>query len=194
LLHDPDLLVLDEPTAALDPSGRAHVWDLLRGVRDQRRTVVIATHDLVDVERHCDNVALLHAGRVLAEGSPHYLIEADGAWSLLVTVADGTAPPAGVPAVVEDRLRSVDGVGVVRRAEGAWSAELDAAGVERARAIKDQVLAVLAAAGVETTGFELRPPDLSSAYFSLARAPLLAGELRHGRGGGPRRLREEAAS
>jgi ABC-2 type transport system ATP-binding protein len=190
LLHDPELLVLDEPTAALDPSGRAFMWELLRRVRDQGRTVVIATHDLLDVERHCDRVAFLHQGRVLAHRSPHELIEAGSAWTLLVSVAGGTV----MPTVVEERLSSVDGIGIVRRHQGEWSMDVAAARVERAQAIKDLVLAALADSGVETTGFQLLPPDLSSAYFNLAREPLLEGEPRDGRGAGARGTPEEAAS
>jgi len=184
MLHDPELLVLDEPTAALDPSGRAFMWDLLRDLCDRGHSVIVATHDLGDVERHCDRVIFLHQGRVVADGSPREVIDAGGAWSLRLSAA--------MSATVEERLHSLDGVGFVRRNDGEWSIELTATAAERAHAVKEEVLGTLADSGVETTAFELRPPDLSSAYFSLAHAPLVAPEPPDRHRGGRRGIREGA--
>ena len=69
-LCSPDLLFLDEPVASLDPVGAGEVHDLiLEWVREQRRSVVLCTHNLVEAERLCDRVFVLEQGRVLAEGS-----------------------------------------------------------------------------------------------------------------------------
>src|SRR5690606_21856866 len=80
LLHQPELLLLDEPTAALDPAGRAFVWNLLRQLSHAGRTIVVASHDLADVSRHCHGIALLHRGRLLASGSPAEVIAAHAQW------------------------------------------------------------------------------------------------------------------
>ncbi len=69
-LCSPDLLFLDEPVASLDPVGAGEVHDLiLEWVREQGRSVVLCTHNLVEAERLCDRVVVLEQGRVLAEGS-----------------------------------------------------------------------------------------------------------------------------
>ena len=67
LLHEPKLLICDEPTAALDPAGRKDILDILLAVREQT-TVLFSTHILTDVERICDRVAVLHDGKIRRDG------------------------------------------------------------------------------------------------------------------------------
>ncbi|HAX73678.1 MAG TPA: ABC transporter ATP-binding protein [Firmicutes bacterium] len=68
LLNEPKLLICDEPTSALDPLGRKEILDILLKVKDQT-TVIFSTHILSDVERICDQVAVLHEGHLVLEGS-----------------------------------------------------------------------------------------------------------------------------
>jgi ABC-2 type transport system ATP-binding protein len=70
LVHDPELVFLDEPTAALDPQARHNLWDLLSGLRESQRTVVLTTHYLDEAEHLCDRVAIMDAGRILELGTP----------------------------------------------------------------------------------------------------------------------------
>ena len=79
LVHDPDLVFLDEPTAALDPQARRNLWDLLSGINDSGRTVVLTTHYMDEAEVLCDRVAVMDAGRVLQVGAPADLIRDLGA-------------------------------------------------------------------------------------------------------------------
>jgi ABC-2 type transport system ATP-binding protein len=72
LLHDPDLLVIDEPTAGIDPILRARFWEHFRELRDQGRTLVISTQYVTEAE-HCDQVVLLHDGQVVVSGTPEEL-------------------------------------------------------------------------------------------------------------------------
>ncbi len=69
LLHDPDLLLLDEPTVGVDPELRAAFWTYFRGLTARGKTVLITTHYMEEAA-HCDAVALLHQGRLLARGPP----------------------------------------------------------------------------------------------------------------------------
>ncbi len=66
ILHDPPVLLLDEPSSALDPSGRRDVLELIQRLRGQR-TVLLSTHILADVQRVCDHVIVVHQGRLVAE-------------------------------------------------------------------------------------------------------------------------------
>lgn len=97
LLHDPAILLLDEPTAALDPAARAEWRDRLDDVRRTRAlTVITMTHDLYEAGR-CDRVAIMAAGRIVAIGTPAALREGVGAAVITVT-------PAGAAQPLRDRL------------------------------------------------------------------------------------------
>jgi ABC-2 type transport system ATP-binding protein len=74
LVHDPELLFLDEPTTGLDPQARRNLWDLLRSINGEGRTVVLTTHYLDEAEILCDRVAIMDAGRILKVGKPADLI------------------------------------------------------------------------------------------------------------------------
>lgn len=74
LVGDPELLFLDEPTTGLDPQSRRQLWDILRKLRDQGRTILLTTHYMDEAERLCDRVAIVDHGKVIALGSPKQLI------------------------------------------------------------------------------------------------------------------------
>jgi ABC-2 type transport system ATP-binding protein len=73
LVGEPEVLILDEPTAGMDPEARRATRELVAALRDEGRTILLTTHDLGDVERLADRVAILHRGRIVAEGSPDEL-------------------------------------------------------------------------------------------------------------------------
>jgi ABC-2 type transport system ATP-binding protein len=71
MLHDPEVLLLDEPTSAMDPQSARLVHDALRQLRDQhRRSMVLCTHNLVEAEMMADHIAIIRRGQIVAEGSP----------------------------------------------------------------------------------------------------------------------------
>lgn len=74
LLHDPEIVFLDEPTAALDPQARRNLWGLLREINDRGSTVVLTTHYMDEAEILCDRVAIMDHGKVLAIDTPQNLI------------------------------------------------------------------------------------------------------------------------
>lgn len=76
LVHDPDLVILDEPTAGVDPIGSRQISDLIRLMKSQGKTVLLCSHLLSQVETVCDRVAILHRGEMLAEGTLESLLEA----------------------------------------------------------------------------------------------------------------------
>lgn len=72
LLHEPQILFLDEPTGGVDPLSRREFWDLINGLAEQGVTILVTTHYLDEAE-YCNSVSLMHAGRIAAEGPPSEL-------------------------------------------------------------------------------------------------------------------------
>ncbi len=77
LLPNPELVFLDEPTAGMDPQARRTTWEIILGLRSAGVTVVLTTHYLEEAERLADQVAIVHAGKLVALGSPAELTQGD---------------------------------------------------------------------------------------------------------------------
>jgi len=75
LIHDPELIILDEPTTGLDPHARQHLWDRLGSLRAAGRTLILTTHYMEEAERLCDRVAIMDQGRIRTLGAPRELVE-----------------------------------------------------------------------------------------------------------------------
>jgi ABC-2 type transport system ATP-binding protein len=106
LLNDPELIFLDELTTGLDPQARRSMWDLVRGIRDQGKTVVLTTHFMEEAERLCDRVAIMDQGRIVALDSPANLIRIHGAENRITFIAEGAC---------ESKLQALAGVARVDR-------------------------------------------------------------------------------
>lgn len=108
LVHDPEIVFLDEPTAALDPQARRNLWDVLRAINDEGRTVVLTTHHMDEAEVLCDEVAIMDHGRILTVDRPRALVTGLGrALRILVDdtaidLADATTLPGVESAEVDD--------------------------------------------------------------------------------------------
>ena len=74
LVNDPDIIFLDEPTTGLDPQARHLIWQRLRELTAQGKTLLLTTHFMDEAERLCHRLAILDHGRMVAEDSPHALI------------------------------------------------------------------------------------------------------------------------
>jgi ABC-2 type transport system ATP-binding protein len=79
LVNDPEIVFLDELTQGLDPAARRMAWGLIREIREKGVTVVLVTHYMDEVEQLCDRVVVIDHGRVLAQGTPHQLVNAASA-------------------------------------------------------------------------------------------------------------------
>ena len=73
LIHDPDILILDEPTADLDPLLRNHIWDLVRKINKKGTTIILSSHHLSELEHLCDRIVILKDSKILASGKPEEL-------------------------------------------------------------------------------------------------------------------------
>ncbi|MEI2715296.1 MAG: ABC transporter ATP-binding protein [Nocardioides sp.] len=74
LVHEPEVVFLDEPTAALDPQARRNLWDVLRAINERGHTVILTTHYMDEAELLCDQVAVMDHGRILTVDRPRALI------------------------------------------------------------------------------------------------------------------------
>lgn len=97
ILHDPPVVILDEPMSGLDPVGRREVRDIILDLKKQGRTVFFSTHILSDAEMLCDRVAVLAGGKLQGVGAPGAIVAIKApAMEILFEARDGRALPAGL--------------------------------------------------------------------------------------------------
>jgi ABC-2 type transport system ATP-binding protein len=92
LVHQPDVLFLDEPTAGLDPQTRVNLWDILKVLHDQGQTILLTTHYMEEAEALCDRIAVVDHGLILAEGTLEQLKEDAGAVTVVTVRFEGQLP------------------------------------------------------------------------------------------------------
>lgn len=111
VIHEPDILFLDEPTSGVDPISRRQFWDLIHQVADTGVTVFVTTHYMDEAE-HCDNLALMYKGRIVAMGAPVQLKEDFGGNTLLqitaTPVLDALLALERAPGVLDAALFGTD--------------------------------------------------------------------------------------
>ncbi|WP_243383741.1 ABC transporter ATP-binding protein [Geothrix alkalitolerans] len=110
LVNDPELVFLDEPTTGLDPQARRSLWDVVRRMKAEGRTVMLTTHYMDEAEALCDRLAIMDHGKVIATGTPASLITDLAIPSVVELTFEGAAPD---PATFAGRL----GQPVERRAD-----------------------------------------------------------------------------
>lgn len=172
LLHSPRLLVLDEPTVGLDIESRAAIWRVLRQLCDAGTTVLLSSHYLEEVDALADRLAIIDAGRVIAEGSPDALKNALGGDRVTLRVREfSDAEEAGR---VQRLLQACPGVRqvVVNQTQG-YSLNLvveDAGAVERLRH-------QLAGADLPVFALAQSRPSLDDVYLQATGRTLMDAEL-----------------
>lgn len=161
LLHDPELLFFDELTSAVDPQARLAIWDILRDLHKQGRTIMLTTHSMAEAEELCDRIAIIDAGRIVATGSPSALIAEHAGDATLRLSVEGEVPL--------EAIGSLDGV------SRAWldGHRLVVTGSED---FAPRVLARLAPAGITVTDMKLDSPDLEDVFLALTGRRMREGE------------------
>lgn len=160
LVHGPELIFLDEPTAALDPQARRALWEVLRGLKAAGRTIVHTTHHLDEAEALCDRIAILVDGRIAVTDSPHNLVGASRAPSRLML-------PLG--RLDEQRAAAIEGVERVTVEGGSLVLETHAAG--RVLAAVDRITGL--------DGVQTRTASLEDVYLDLTARLTGAGRSGH---------------
>jgi ABC-2 type transport system ATP-binding protein len=111
LVHEPEIVFLDEPTTGLDPQARRNLWDVIRAIAAEGRTVVLTTHYLEEAEQLCDRTAIMDAGSIIALDTPAALIRELGPSSRVTFSAEGLSAAllGELPAVTSVADRDEDG-------------------------------------------------------------------------------------
>jgi ABC-2 type transport system ATP-binding protein len=156
VLHEPTLLFLDEPTAALDPVASRQVHEMIQGTAREGRTVFINTHNLVEAQRLCDRVGVMEHGRLVAIGAPH-----DLARRLVRNVSVEFELAHGSTAQALQALQGAPGVASPGQRNGA----IIISGAER-ESIPD-LISLLVNAGVRIYQVTPQEPTLEDVYFAL---------------------------
>jgi ABC-2 type transport system ATP-binding protein len=153
LVHDPQLLFLDEPTTGLDPQSRARVWDEVRRMHERGTTVFLTTHYLDEADALCDRIAIIDHGKIVAEGTPEELkreVAGD-----LVTVS-----------VIGDQQGAIDllkGQPFVR--EASTEDGLVRLYVDHGEAAMPTILRLLDSAGIQLATIGLQRPSLDDVFL-----------------------------
>jgi gliding motility-associated transport system ATP-binding protein len=114
LIHDPEVLILDEPTAGLDPKQIIETRELIKKLAGQH-TIVLSTHILPEVSRTCQRVVVISGGKLVAEGSPDELTHRLQGYETVLLTVEGPAPE------IMDKLQRVPGVNLVEPREATGS-------------------------------------------------------------------------
>lgn len=161
LLHEPTLLVLDEPTVGVDPQSRHAVMESVRSFGAAGMAVLYTTHYMEEAERLCDRVGIIDHGRLIAEGTRRELVAELGERDRI------TLSAAGDLAVLADRLRRLDGVDHADVKDG----QVQVLAGE-ARRLLPGVLETAERSGLSVRSVEVDEPDLEAVFLHLTGTAL----------------------
>ena len=154
LVHDPEVLFVDEPTAGIDPLLRQAIWDELRRLRDEGRTLVVTTQYVAEAE-YCDRVALIVDGELVAMDAPEALRQMVFGGDVLEITTSRAVDP--------DHLANVAGVDNVRQP----APRTLMVTVSDAATLTPRIMDTLRAVGVEVTGMEEHQPTFDEVFTGL---------------------------
>ena len=154
LIHEPEVVFLDELTTGLDPQARRAIWGLVTGIRDRGTTVFLTTHLMEEAERLCDRVAIIEHGRLIEVGTPAELVRKHCPERTVVFTSDD--------ANVAERMHAL---GTVERAEenGTVAIAIRGAGDD----FVTHVISRIAQEGIRVRGFRTEIPTLEDVFLKL---------------------------
>src|SRR3954464_2237709 len=153
LIHEPEVVFLDELTTGLDPQARRAIWSLVTGIRDRGTTVFLTTHLMEEAERLCDRVAIIEHGRIIEVGTPDELVHKHCPERAVVFTSDD--------ADVGERMHAL---GAVARADAGGSTyTISGAGDD----FVTEVISTVAREGIRVRGFRTEIPTLEDVFLKL---------------------------
>lgn len=158
MMHDPEVLFLDEPSAGLDPQTRLLLWDLVRDYNRQGKTIVLTTHYMDEADSLCNRVAIIDHGRIIAQGTPTELKSSiPGGYLLRVKFSS-------VPEALLAGLREMPGVTEVRASDGAAGPGADVY-ADRGGPLIPVIVSTAQAAGAELRDVHIQEPSLETLFL-----------------------------
>jgi ABC-2 type transport system ATP-binding protein len=153
LIHEPEVVFLDELTTGLDPQARRTIWELVQGIRERGTTVFLTTHLMEEAERLCDRVAILEHGRLIELGTPEELVQKHCPQRSVVFTSEG-----------EDVSGRLAGIAGVRSATSSGATHtLTGEGDD----FVTDVIAFIAREGIRVRGFRTETPTLEDVFLKL---------------------------
>jgi len=156
LMHEPDIIFLDEPTVGLDPQARLDLWEILRDLHRRGRTIVMTTHYMDEADRLCDRLAIIDRGKLLALDTPRTLKSKAPGGTLIELVLDGDAVPAG------EIAETIEGVSHVEANDGLLRVHSSRGGQTLPALIE-----AAESSGRAVTDIHLLQPSLETLFVSL---------------------------
>ncbi|MGZ4482484.1 MAG: ATP-binding cassette domain-containing protein, partial [Gaiellales bacterium] len=156
LLHEPQLLILDEPTVGVDPQSRNQILESIEALGGAGLAVLYTTHYMEEAERLCDRVGIIDEGRLVAEGTRRQLVERIGEHDRIVVEGEGDL------ALLASRARELPGVMGAQAAPGRLEVL-----AERAGPLLAQLVGQAEPAGVVISAVDVREPDLEAVFLHL---------------------------
>ncbi len=156
LIHEPGVIFLDEPTVGLDPQARLALWDVLRTLHRQGRTIVMTTHYMEEAEQLCDRLAIIDRGRLLALDTTVSLKAKAPGGTLIELDLNGPADDAAAQVRAMDYVSKAEAVGDVLRVHSAAGGRIISAVIEATEA-----------AGRHVRNITLTEPSLETLFIEL---------------------------
>src|SRR5437868_9611105 len=153
LIHEPEVVFLDELTTGLDPQARRAIWGLVTGIRDRGTTVFLTTHLMEEAERLCDRVAIIEHGRLIEVGTPDELVQKHCPERTVVFTSDD--------ANVAERLQGLEPLQRADRPTSTYTTR------GAAHACVTDVIHVIAREGIRVRGFRTEIPTLEEVFLKL---------------------------
>lgn len=171
LMHEPQVLFLDEPSTGLDPAARLFVWDRVRDLKARGVTIVLTTHDMAEAATLADRVGIMDRGRLLALDTPDALTRSLPGSATLEVTATPAGPPGQTDALLRD-LQDLPGVERLERVEGAAGLETPPLQVRLyadgdAPRLVAPVAGVLDRHGAALSGVRIGEPSLEDVFITL---------------------------
>src|SRR5437588_1290964 len=155
MMHDPQVLFLDEPSAGLDPQTRLLLWEIIREYNGKGRTILLTTHNMEEADALCQRLAIIDHGRIIASGTPTDL-KASIPGGFLLRLRFGLHSPEFLK-----RLQSLSGVREVRATDSS-GADVYA---DRGGSLIPEVASLASAAGVELHDVNISEPSLENLFL-----------------------------
>ena len=173
IIHQPELLLLDEPTSAIDPGGKAFLWDFIQAYQQQGNTIIIISHELETIYQYCSRVLLLDNGQVIAYDTPNNIVHTYAKPVLLIKVAEKLKNTDALKPALQQTISSEN----IQFQGQSVRLEIDKIDSVDKSSILQQVLQAFASQQLAVTECRWEEPGLANAYFKLTDKNIIAPSI-----------------